>query len=268
MANKTTYQQIAYTIDGPVARISHNRPDARNAESQLLLSELDDALGCAIADEQVRVLVFDGKGDHFSAGHDLKEGAERRADFTVEQRWAYEELYYFECAMRIWDCPKPTIAQVHGACIAGGFMVANMCDLVVASDDAFFSDPVCQTLGACAVEVLVHPWVMSTRKAKELLFTGRRMPAQEAFDVGMVNKVVPRAELEAETLAMARQIANAQPFALKLVKRSLNRALDMQGMRNSLLAHFDTHQLSHVTEAFKTARSQGLASAIKRGKAQ
>ncbi len=268
MPANPNYEQIAYTVEGPVARLSHNRPEARNAESQRLLGELDDALGRAVADDTVRVVIFDGKGDHFSAGHDLKEGAAKRADFTVEQRWAYEELYYFECAMRIWDCPKPTIAQVHGACIAGGFMVANMCDIVVASDDAFFADPVCQTLGACAVEVLVHPWVMSTRKAKELLFTGRRMSAQEAFDVGMVNKVVPRGELASETMAMAGQIAKAEPFALKLVKRSLNRALDMQGMRNSLLAHFDTHQLSHVTEAFKSARDKGLASAIARGKRQ
>lgn len=263
-----SYEQIAYSVDDGIARLSHNRPDARNAESQKLLTELDDALGRAIGDAGVRVLIFDGKGDHFSAGHDLKEGAEKRANYTVEERWAYEELYYFECAMRIWDCPKPTIAQVHGACIAGGFMVANMCDLVVASDDAFFSDPVCQTLGACAVEVLVHPWVMSTRKAKELLFTGRRMMAAEAYEVGMVNKVVARADLETETLALARQIANAEPFALKLVKRSLNRTLDIQGMRNALLAHFDTHQLSHVTEAFKTARDKGLASAIQRGKTQ
>ena len=261
-----SYEQIAYSVEGAVARISHNRPEARNAESQQLLSELDGALANAVEDGAVRVIILDGKGDHFSAGHDLKEGGEKRANFTVEERWAYEELYYFDCAMRIWDCPKPTIAQVQGACIAGGFMVANMCDLIVASDDAFFSDPVCQTLGACAVEVLVHPWVMSTRKAKELLFTGRRMPAQEAFEIGMVNKVVPRSELEREAMALANQIANAEPFALKLVKRSLNRSLDMQGMRNALHAHFDTHQLSHVTEAFKTARDKGLSSAIARGK--
>jgi len=261
-----SYQQIAYAVEGPIARLSHNRPDARNAESQLLLSELDDALGRAVADDAVRVIIFDGRGEHFSAGHDLKEGAAKRADFTVEQRWAYEELYYFECAMRIWNCPKPTIAEVQGACIAGGFMVANMCDLIIAADDAFFADPVCQTLGAAAVEILIHPWVMGARKSKELLFTGRRMMADEALAVGMVNKVVPRAELSAETSRMALQIAKAEPFALKLVKRSINRTLDAQGMRTALLAHFDTHQLSHVTEAFKTARDKGLTSAIQRGK--
>lgn len=260
------YTEIAYAADGPIARLSHNRPDAQNAESQRLLSELDDALGRAVADDSVKVVIFDAAGEHFSAGHDLKEAAAKRADFTVEQRWAYEELYYFDCAMRIWDCPKPTIAQVQGACIAGGFMVANMCDIVVASDDAFFADPVCQTLGAAAVEILIHPWVMGARKSKEILFTGRRMPADEAFQVGMVNKVVPRADLAAETTAMALQIAKAEPFALKLVKRSINRTLDTQGLRNALLAHFDTHQLSHVSEAFKAARERGLAAAIQRGK--
>jgi len=260
------YTEIAYAADGPIARLSHNRPDARNAESQRLLSELDDALGRAVADDSVKVVIFDAAGEHFSAGHDLKEAAAKRADFTVEQRWAYEELYYFDCAMRIWDCPKPTIAQVQGGCIAGGFMVANMCDIVVASDDAFFADPVCQTLGAAAVEILIHPWVMGARKSKEFLFTGRRMPADEAFQVGMVNKLVSRADLAAETTAMALQIAKAEPFALKLVKRSINRTLDTQGLRNALLAHFDTHQLSHVSEAFKAARERGLAAAIQRGK--
>ncbi len=261
-----SYSQIAFNVDGPIARLTHNRPEMRNAESQTLLDELDDAVRKATADPAVRVLIFDGKGDHFSAGHDLKEGAAKRADFTVEQRWAYEELYYLEYALRIWDCPKPTIAQVHGACIAGGFMVANMCDLIVAAEDAFFSDPVCHTLGAAAVEVLFHPWVMGARKAKELLFTGRRMMAAEAYEIGMVNKVVPRAQLIAETEALARRIAEAEPFALKLVKRSINRTLDAQGLRTALHAHFDTHQLSHVTEAFKTARAQGLATAIQRAK--
>jgi len=95
------YTEIAYAADGPIARLSHNRPDARNAESQRLLSELDDALGRAVADDSVKVVIFDAAGEHFSAGHDLKEAAAKRADFTVEQRWAYEELYYFDCAMRI-----------------------------------------------------------------------------------------------------------------------------------------------------------------------
>src|SRR5690606_26685750 len=243
-----------------------NRPKNRNAESQRLLQELDDAMRQAAADPDIRVVILGGQGDHFSAGHDLKEAQESRADFTVEQRFAYEERYYYEYAMRIWDHPKPTIAQVQGACIAGGFMVANMCDLVVASDDAFFADPVCHTLSASAVEMLVHPWVMGMRAAKEFLFTGRRMDAAEAHRSGMVNRVVPRAELESATLALAEHIAKAPPFGLKLTKRSLNRTFDIQGFRNAIAAHFDTHQLSHVTEEFRQPRERGLGSAIQRAK--
>lgn len=258
------YEHILYEAAAGIARISHNRPQARNAESHGLLDEMDRAMKVAVADEAVKVIVIDGKGDHFSAGHDLKEAAAKRSNFTVEQRWDFEERVYFGYAMNIWDCPKPTIAQVSGACIAGGFMVANMCDLVVASDDAFFSDPVCHTLGAAAVEVLIHPWVMGARKAKEFLFMGGRISAQEALEIGMVNKVVPRSELQSETDRMAARIAECDPFALRLVKRSINRGLDMQGLRSAVNAHFDTHQLSHLSDGFQRARSEGLGKAIQR----
>lgn len=263
-----TYTQIAVERRGAVEWLFHDRPALRNAESSVLLDELDAALRAATADEAVRCIVIAGKGDHFSAGHDLKEGQERRQGFTVEQRFEYEERRYLEYSLRIWDCPKPTIASVQGACIAGGFMVANMCDMIVASEDAFFSDPVCRTLAASAVEVLCHPWVMGLRSAKEFLFTGRRMGAAEALKVGMVNRVVPRAELEAATGALAEEIAAAPPFAIRLTKRSLNRAADMQGFRASVMAHFDTHQLAHVTEEFRRSREAGLASAIQRAKSQ
>jgi enoyl-CoA hydratase len=115
--------------------------------------------------------------------------------------------------------------------------------------------------------VLIHPWVLGLRKAKEMLFTGQRLSAQEALRIGMVNRVVPRAELDKATLDLASRIAEAPPFGLKLLKRSLNRSVDMQGMRSALQAHFDTHQLSHVTEEFKAARDRGLSKAIQKVKA-
>jgi enoyl-CoA hydratase len=261
------YQDVEYRLDGPVAYILHARPAARNAESRNLLDELDQALAQAVKDEAVRVIVIGGQGDHFSAGHDLKEAERERQDFSVEQRWAYEEQRYFDYALRIWDCPKPTVARVQGACIAGGFMVANMCDLIVASDDAFFADPVARSMAAAAVEVLVHPWVLGLRRAKEFLFTGERMTAAEAQSIGMVNRVVVRAELDAATQALAEKIAAAPPFALKLLKRSLNRTFDAQGFRTSLAAHFDNHQLSHVSAEYAEMRKGGLSGAIGRGKA-
>src|SRR5690606_15941927 len=233
------YQTLTVEQHGAVRRISLARPQARNAQSQQMLDELDDALAAAEADAQTRVVVLAGQGAHFSAGHDLKEAQAKRADFTVEERWEDESRRYYGCCLRLWDFPKPTIAQVQGACIAGGFMVANMCDLVVAADDAVFSDPVCSTLAAAATEVLVHPWVLGLRTAKDFLYTGRKMFADEALRVGMVSRVFPRSTLEEETLALANDIAKAPPFAMKMLKRSLNRTADMQGFRNSIQAHFD-----------------------------
>lgn len=263
--NDTDYSDIRYEVLGPIARISHNRPDRRNAEGTRLLDELDEALKRAGADDDIRVVIIGGIGDHFSAGHDVKE-AMGRPDI-VETRYAYEEQRYLGHCLRLWDFSKPTIAQVQGACIAGGFMVANMCDLVVASDDAYFSDPTCATLAAAATEVLVHPWVLGLRAAKEFLFTGRKMMAEEARQLGMVNRVVPRAELEAATLALAEQIAQAPPFAIKMLKRSLNKTADMQGFRNAIQAHFDVHELCHTTQEYKAVRAAGLEASIARTKA-
>jgi enoyl-CoA hydratase len=258
------YREISYEVLGPVVRIYHNNPAKRNAESTTLLDELDAALIRAAADDDIRVVILGASGDHFSAGHDLKEGATRRD--VAELRYAYEEKRYLGYCLNIWDFPKAIIAQVQGACIAGGFMVANMCDIVVASDDVFFQDPTCVTLAAAAVEVLVHPWAMGLRTAKDFLFTGRRMYADEAHRVGMVNRVVPRAELETATLALAQHVATAYPFALKMLKRSLNRTAEIQGFRNALNAHFDTHQVAHASQEYKDMRAQGLSNAIERNK--
>jgi enoyl-CoA hydratase len=259
---------LAYDQQGAVARVWLNRPELRNAQSRELLQELDDVLQVVARDETVNVVVLAGKGDHFSAGHDLKQGQRERSNFTVEQRWEYEDRYYFDYCLRVWDMPKPVIAQVQGACVAGGFMLANMCDLIVASEDAFFSDPVCATFGTAATEVLMHPWVLGTRRAKEFLYTGMRMPAKQAWEMGMVNRVVPRAELEERTMELAQQIAGAPPFAIRLTKRSINRAADMQGFRTSLQAHFDTHQLSHNSLEFARVRDAGMSNVIAANKAR
>lgn len=248
-----------------VRRIWLNRPEARNAQSQQLLEQLDQAFSDAEADSATRVIVLAARGAHFSAGHDLKQAQAERAEFTVEERWAYEQKHYFRYCMGIWDCPKPTVAQVQGACVAAGFMLANMCDLLVASEDAFFSDPVTHTMGAAATEVLIHPWVLGLRHAKELLFTGERFTAAQAKALGMVNRVASSGQLDQETMVLAQRIAQAPPFALQLVKKSLNRSMDTQGMREALSAHFDLHQLSHVSEEYLRTKEAGLANAIIKG---
>lgn len=260
------YEHILYETLGPVARVSLNRPAVRNAQSRSLLRELDEAVRQAEGDDDIRVLVIAATGDHFSAGHDLKSAKIERPNPTVEERWEYEEEHFFEYCLRIHDLKKPTIAQVQGACIAAGFMVANMCDLIVCSEDAYFSDPVAHSMGTASLEVLIHPWVMSMRKAKELIFTGRRLGAAEALEIGMINKVVPRSELEKSALDLANTIAAAPPFGMRLVKKALNRTWDAQGFKVAMSAHFDIHQLSHVTKEFQEHLKRGLDSTIKAAK--
>lgn len=252
---------------GRVTRISHNRPEKRNAENTALLDAMDLALQEANADPDVGCIIIAGVGDHFCAGHDLTEAVAERGHYDVEQRWAYEERRYFQYALNIWDSPKPTIAQVQGACIGAGFMIANLCDMVVASDDAFFADPVVQSIAAASVEVLIHPYVMGLRKAKEFLLTGERMSAEEAYRIGMVNRQVPRRELESQTLALATRVANAPAFAAMMTKRSLNRSVEAAGFRTVLSAHFETHQLTHFTKETLALREGGSASLISRGAA-
>jgi enoyl-CoA hydratase len=262
------YEQILYSTHDGICRIALNRPEHRNAQGRQLLEELDDAMRRAEGDANVRVVILAAEGVHFSAGHDLKESQRDRPNLSVEQRWEWEEEHYLNYCLRIWDLKKPTIAEVRGACIAAGFMLVNMCDLIVASDDAYFADPVAHSIGAASVEVLVHPWALGARKAKELLYTGGKLTAADALAAGMVNRVVPRDELEDATKALAARIAEAPPFGLRLMKKSINRVLDIQGFRNSIQAHFDTHQLSHESETFRSATQKGLSGTLREGKAK
>ena len=258
------FDHLEYRLLGPIARIMINRPERRNAQSERTMIEMGAAFRRASEDSGVHVIVLAGAGDHFSAGHDLKSAENEGNGFTVEERYAYEARYSFDLSMQIWDTPKPVIASVQGACIAYGFVLANLCDMIVAADDAFFADPVVGSFASSGAGLLIHPMALGIKKTKDLLYTGRRMGAQEAFDCGMVARLVPRIELEAATMELAEHIATMPPFALRLVKRSLHRTLDIQGFRASLMAHFDTHQISHVSEEFKQKTSAGFTKPISR----
>jgi enoyl-CoA hydratase len=138
--------------------------------------------------------------------------------------------------------------MVQGACIAGGLMLAWVCDLIVASSDAFFADPVVK-MGIPGVEYFAHPWVLGPRFAREVLFTGGRFTASRAHEVGMVNRVVPRASLEAETFALAEQIASMPPFGLALAKRAVNQCEDLMGQRAGMDSVFGLHHMAHAHNA-------------------
>ena len=140
------------------------------------------------------------------------------------------------------------IAQVHGACIAGGLMLAWVCDLIVAADDAFFADPVVR-MGIPGVEYFAHPWVMGPRQAKEFLFLGERISAARAHELGMINRVVPRERLAEEVTTMAGKIAAMPRLGLALTKKAVNQAEDAMGLQVGMDSVFGLHHLAHAHNA-------------------
>jgi enoyl-CoA hydratase len=245
---------------GPVAVVRLNRPRYRNAQNSAMTYAIDDAFSAAAADDEVKVIVLAGAGDHFSAGHDIgSPGRDMDTSFPrraglwwdhvgkegAESRLARESEVYLGMCRRWRELPKPTVAAVQGACIAGALMLAWSCDLIVAADDAFFADPVVR-MGIPGVEYFAHPWVMGPRFAKEFLFLGERVDAARALELGMVNRVVPRAELEQQTLDLARRIAAMPRLGLALAKKAVNQAEDLMGLQVGIDSVFGLHHLAHA----------------------
>ncbi|MEU1309393.1 enoyl-CoA hydratase [Streptomyces cinnamoneus] len=258
---------VLYERHGPLAHVTMNRPEYRNAQNSAMTYALDAAFYRAADDDGVKVIVLAGAGAHFSAGHDIGTPQrdahlpfERRAGLWwdhsdkrgAEQRYARESEVYLGMCRRWRELPKPVLASVQGACVAGGLMLAWVCDLIVASEDAFFADPVVR-MGIPGVEFFAHPWVMPPRVAKEFLFTGDRMSARRAHEVGMVNRVVPREELAAATRELAERIARMPRMGLALTKRAVNQAEDLQGLHAGLDSVFGLHHLAHAHNAETTA---------------
>ncbi|MDW3219768.1 MAG: enoyl-CoA hydratase [Acidimicrobiales bacterium] len=258
---------ITYEVDGMICTITLDRPDVANAQDTQMIDEIDEAFDRADADDTVRVVILAANGKHWSAGHDLKAlvgdtepDQWRQMRDTPEGKWQHEKVMYFDRCLRIRDFRKPTIAAVQGKCIAAGVMLACMCDIIVASDDASFQNPVLRMTGA-GVELLVEPWEMPARKAKEFLLAAETFTAQEAERLGMVNRVVPRDELTTATRELADRIALVPPATAQVVKRSINKTLDLQGQRDAYDYHFQAHHWMHNTstalEALEARQAKG-----------
>jgi enoyl-CoA hydratase len=248
------FEVLGYELDadGTVAIVTLRRPQAANALNAQLIDEIDGAFDLAEADDDVRVVVLAAEGKHFCAGHDLKElfeGTEHWAAMrgTPEGKLHHEQVMYFDRCVRIRDFAKPTIAAVQGVCSAAGLMLACMCDLIVAADDARFSNPVLRMSGA-GVELLIEPWELGARKAKELLLCAEIIDAHEAEGLGLVNRVVPRDELAAAASDMAARVAMVPPVTAQAVKASINHMLDGMGQRESWQHHFMVHQFVSNTD--------------------
>lgn len=241
-----------------VARIVLARADKRNAQDMKMLYQINAALDRATQDDDVRAIIIAADGPHFSAGHDLTDLASRigdhgapvngRGGFALpgpEGYFSREEEIYLGFCWRWRNLPKPTIVQVQGKAIAGGLMLVWPFDILIAAEDAEFSDPVV-AFGANGHEFFVHAWEVGHRKAKEMLFTGESITAREGKELGMVNHVVPRDELDGFTLAMAEKIAQRPSIGLKFAKMSVNQSLDAQGMWTAIQSAFNLHHLAHA----------------------
>jgi enoyl-CoA hydratase len=266
-----TEESILYEVVGGVAWITMDRPGFNNAQNGQMTYALDDAFQRAVKDDAVKCLVLAGNGKHFSAGHDIgTPGRDLHYEFdkrlmfgthtnkpAAELLYTREQEQYLGMCRRWRDIPKPTIAMVQGACIAGGLMLAWVCDLIVASEDAFFQDPVNPLMGIPGVEYFAHAYELPPRVAKEFLLLGERMSAKRAYDFGMVNKVVPREELRAATEAWANKLAGQNRLGNWLTKQAVNHVEELRGKRAAMDAVFHMHHFAHAQNDLVTGDSIG-----------
>jgi enoyl-CoA hydratase len=267
VGDPTTGAQAVLLVEdiGPVRRLTMNRPDALNALNGELLEAMSDAVRAAGHDDSVSVVIVRGAGRAFCAGYDLNEDAEGGEH---DARYWHEELALSTDRMlELTDCPKPTIAQVHSYCLAGGTDLMLACDLAVVAEDAKFGY-VDIRFGSGVVSMFL-PWIVGVRRAKELLFTGEdRVSAQEALRIGMVNRVVPSDELTDATLALANEIAKNEPFVVQTTKRAVNRAWDVAGFRAAMASNTELDVLIETTnlpardEFRRITQERGLKAAV------
>jgi len=233
---------VDYQVVDRVAVITLDRGDKANAQNRQMLDELNESWESAAASRDVRVILMQANGRHFSAGMELSTGGEssnaatplpfsNTADITKTLAWR--------------NVPKPSIAAVQGKCIAAGLLLCWPCDLIIAADNAEFSDPTAR-LGMAGVEYMAHVWEVGMRKAKEMLLRSTPITAAEAMSLGMVNRVVPLEDLRDEAMTWAREIAALDPTMAAVIKRTLNGTADIQGFTASIAHSFDILEVAYA----------------------
>ncbi|WBX82788.1 enoyl-CoA hydratase [Sphingosinicella microcystinivorans] len=269
-ADEIVPEFVTYAVNEGVAWVMLNRPQYSNAQNYRLLNQLDAAFRRAVEDDAVKVIVLGGEGKHFSAGHDIgtpekdsnlpRERVHLWWDHTnkggAERQYVLEQDAYLGLCRRWQDIPKPMIAMVQGACVAGGLMLAWVCDLIIASEDAFFQDPVVR-MAQPGVEYFAHAFELPPRVARELLLLGERMPAERAYQFGMVNRIYPRESLRAEVARIAAEIAQRDRFGLALTKQAINFVEDLRGKRQAMDGVFHMHHLAHAHNQLMTGNLVG-----------
>ncbi len=259
-----SYETILYEVRDGYAVITLNRPDKMNAFDARMFSEWEDALGRAEADEAVRAVIWTGAGDRaFSTGFDISPEAGRAGGSPVdrtpeEARLSMERSCRY--ALRLWDYPKATVAAVRGYCLAVAHEFVQMCDIVVAAEDARFGEP--EIRHHSAAPVLITPFVVGLHRAKELLLTGTTIDAHEAERMGLVNRVVPADRLMDEAERFAKRLALIPPLSLKLNKQAINQVWELAGLRAALAHNANLGAIVHTTDVpewqrFRAIQEQG-----------
>jgi long-chain acyl-CoA synthetase len=259
------YESIRVTRDGHVALLELHRPERLNALGKSMLLEINHAMDALEADAEVRAIVLCGAGRGFSSGFDLKEQMARNPQGAALWREILD--LDFSTTLRFWDCAKPTVAAIHGPCMAGAFEMALACDISVCSRDATFGEPELK-FGAGIVTMLL-PWMVGPKAAKDILLTGDdSVNAERALALGIVSRVVEPGEHLAAALRIARHMAVIDPDLVRDTKKALNRTYEIQGMRDALKTALD---IDHAIESagspdkkrfMDLAREQGLKAAL------
>ena len=256
---------LIYETDGPVAKLTLNRPERTNAMNKTMLEEIERVCDAVDTDSQIRALVVTGTGSAFSSGFDLKEQMQARPSGKAIWREILDRD--FHATMRFWSLSKPTIAAVHGPCLAGAFELALACDITIADETAFFGEP--ELKFGAGIVTMILPWITGPKQAKEIILNGLdNIPAAEAHRLGLVNRVVPAGTDVDAAMAMARHVAVIDPDLVRETKRAINRAYEIQGMREALTVGLDidhgieSHGSPDKQAFMDIARDKGLRAAL------
>ena len=265
------FDNILYEVAGGKARITLNRPERRNAMSGALIEELRDALWEADDDKSVHCVILRGAGSAFCAGYDLTPGQRRRPEDDVERRsgrgmdddtWGIERM---QRGLRtLWEMHKPSIAQIHGHCLAGGTDLAMYCDVLIAADNANIGFPAVRSMGAPPNQLWLYH--CGPQWAKRLMLTGDTVSGADAARIGLILKAVPEDLLEAEVEGLADRMAQIDPELLSANKRIVNLGLELMGAQTlqRLAAENDAraHTSQAVKDAFKSIATQGVRQTV------
>jgi len=250
---------------GGIATLTLSRPEALNAINEAMISDVTEAMTELSRDDRVRAIVINGEGRSFSAGFDMKEAAAK--EISGRDAWREVLVRDFDFVMQFWNCPTPTIAAVHGYCLAGAFELMLATDISVAERSALFGMP--EVRFGSGVITMLAPWVTGPKQAKELLLTGHdRFTADQCLTMGVLNRVVDDGKAISEALAIADQISQSAAKSVQLTKQAINRGYEIMRMREALDAaleidiEIESDESPERIEFNSIRKEQGLKAAL------